>query len=232
MEIIINTICLVVLVILEIALYLMLAGSVIPKILKRRYSLSENCGRGLKKYVYPSGRGISYEPVPAIRKYIDRYLLFTDNGYKYFKCRIDEKVKEFEYTVIMRNNKDKVIDVIEVKAKNVEGRDIEPVLIHGETSYVELILNSVNGRAVENQETAHYRIRDVLIYSLCMAALSFAELIFAYNMINMCFAWWRRGKEWAEISVIYFIIAGLLIGIVCGAMAFLNLRAKKIGWSK
>ena len=232
MEIIVNTICLSVLVLLEIALYLMLAGKVFPKMLKRRYSISENCGRGLKKYVYPSGRGISYEPVPAIRKYVNRYLLFTDNGYKYFKCRIDEKVKDIAYTIVMRNNKNKVIDVIEVKSKNVEGRDLDPVLVHGDTSYVELILNSVNGNAVENEETAHYRLRDLLFYTLAMSVLSFAELVFAYSMINMCFSWWQKGNVWAEISVIYFIIAGLLIGIVCGAMAFLNLRAKKIGWSK
>lgn len=232
MEIIINTVCLSVLVLLEVAFYLMLTGKLLPKMLKRRYSISENCGRGLKKYVYPSGRGISYEPVPAIRKYVNRYLLFTDDGYKYFKCRIDEKVKDLEYTLIMRNNRSKVIDVIDVRAKNVEGRDLEPVLVHGDTSYVELILNSVNGKAVDNEETAHYRIRDLLFYTLSMAALSFAELMFAYVVINMYFSWWRKGNIWAEISVVYFIIAGLVIGIVCGAMAFLKLRSKKIGWSK
>ena len=232
MRLIINTICLSILVLLEVIVYLNVSARLLPRILKIRYSVKTSRGRGLKKYVYPSGRGVSYEPAPTIRKYINRYLLFTDNGYKYLKCRLDEAVRDIEYTVVMFNAENKVIDLIDVKSKDITGGALAPVMIHGDTSYVEILLVSVNGKRLENEETTYYRLIDLLIYTLSSAVLGFIEILFAYNIVNLYFSWWQKGRTWADISSAYFIFPALVIGIICGAMAFLNARAKKIGWSK
>lgn len=232
MALIINTICLSLLILLEIILYFILTGKVLPRILRVRYSLTQSRGRGLKRYVYPDGRGISYEPCPAIRKYVDRYVLFTDKGYKYVQCRLDESVREIAYTVMMFNNRNKVIDVIDVKAKSVTGGALAPLPLHADTSYVELVLGSVNGETVEEQTITYYRVRDLLLYTLSMAAVSFAELWFAQRMLNVFFSWWKNGTPWGALSLTQLAVPALLIGVVCGALALLNARGKKIGWSK
>ena len=231
-EVIINTIYLSVLVILEIALYLMLAGRVLPRIVKIRYSLSETRDRGLKKYVYPSGRGICYEPRPNIRKYMPRYLLFTNNGYKYVKCLLDKGVNSIGYTVVMFNNRDEVIDTVDVMTKRSANNETAALLVHGDTSYVDISLFSINGTAFEKERIAYCRSRDLLIYTAAMTVLCFIETVFVMKMLNLLFSWWAGGKLWADINTALFILPAVFIGLLCGLMALLNARAKKVRWSK
>ena len=61
--------------------YVVLLSDVFPKcFLKTRYAYSSSMGRGLKKFVFPNGRGVLYEPHPHIRKYVNKYLLFATDG--------------------------------------------------------------------------------------------------------------------------------------------------------
>ena len=161
-----------------------------------------------------------------------RYLLFTNNGYKYLKCRLDKGVKAIDYTVVMFNNRNKVIDVLDVKTKKISGGETEELLIHGDTSYVDVSVREVNGRVIDSERISYYRPLDVLIYTLASSALCFAELVFAQKIINLYFAWWAKGRVFLGASPLYFIIPSLFIGAVCGAMALLNARVKGVRWSK
>ena len=50
--------------------------SLIPAVsLKVHYSVDRWLGRGIKRYKYPSGRAVVYEPHPQVRKYINKYAI-------------------------------------------------------------------------------------------------------------------------------------------------------------
>ena len=231
-ELIINTICLTVLVILEIIFYFIIAGKVLPRIVRFRCLLSESRDRGIKKYIYPNGRGITYEPRPTIRKYMPRYVLFTNNGYKYVKCLLDTGVHSIGYTVVMFNNRNQVIDIVDVKDERILNNETEALLVHEDTSYVDISLFSVNKRTYEKEKLTYCKLRDLYIYMGAMALLCFVELTFIQEIARLYFSWWTEEMVWTDIDGGYLVLFAIFIGALCGLMAFLNVRSKKIRWTK
>lgn len=164
--------------------FFILIKTLIPAFsLKPKYSFDGKLGRGYKKYKYPSGRAVAYEPHPSIRKFINKYLLFVNDGYKYFKCRVDSGVKNLKFEVVMLNNRDKVIDVLSVKAAVGASSEIKEILLHQDTSYVALNLTSVNGEKVKKSEYCCYTVRRLLLYFLLVFAATFLQsIVFAKTL--------------------------------------------------
>ena len=151
MYVIINTASISLQFIVSLTLYIALMKYVFPRCIMRvRYSLSDKLGRGIKKCVYPSGRGVVYEPHPSVRKYVPRYALLTNDGYKCIKCQLDRNVKSLKYSVVMFNRKNRVIDVINVSETVGRAGESQFVMLHQQTSYVAFSLNEVNDSRVES----------------------------------------------------------------------------------
>ena len=113
--------------IVTLAVYAFLVKVIIPGyVVKRKYYIDGNLGRGLRKYKSEDGRAIIYEPHPSIRKYIKQYALVCDGGHKYLECNMDRGVNRLIYTVIMLDRNDKVIDALEVEEVTAK-RDLTQV---------------------------------------------------------------------------------------------------------
>ena len=172
---IIVAILMAVLAILCLSAYLFCIRKVLPRyVLKRRYFINKHLGRGLKKYTSEDGRAVVYEPHPHVRKYIKKYALVARGGHKYLECSIDRAVKRISYTVIMLNNKDKVLDVVEVNDITAKMTVSHPVYLHEDTSYVALIVQSVNGETLTDGGICYYLARDIGLFALASAVLTFA----------------------------------------------------------
>ena len=228
MEITVNAISVGVLILLEIILFYVLVQNVFPKFLNVRCSVGKSRSRGLQKYLYPEGRGVAYEPSVKFRKYIDRYILFTNDGYKYLKCRLVGDVKKIEYSVIMFNRKNNVIDVIEVTETTPFKGETGVVTLHHETSYVDIVVNSVNGDTVTRDKLLRLSIVGVLAYTVLVFLLSFGELCFIYGMINLYLYWFGLGDYMLVLDVVKFLVPSAIIGIVTGFFAYLSNRVKGV----
>ena len=229
MEQIIKLIILSVLFIVSIIVYFILMGTVLPKILRVRCSFKESLDRGLKKYTYPSGRGIVYEPHPSIRKYVHHYALFTNDGYKYIKCNLDESVRQLKYTVVMFDHRKKVIDVLDVEEKNISSGETAEVLIHQDTSYVAFVLDSVNGERLKHKSILVCKIWFLLAYALSVAAVSFVGMIVIRKALLLYGVRWFRAEM---IRIPNMIAPSVLIGVLIGALVFRHFRKKEIQWIK
>lgn len=219
MEAAVNAICLLILTLISIGVYGTLISSILPKyIIKVRCSVKKSNDRGLKKYTFPSGRGVVYEPHPSIRKYVKRYLLFTHNGYKYFKGLFDFSVKELNYSVVMFNNKNKVVDVINVGEKIYDNLDTKSVPIHQDTSYISFILNSVNEVKWNRRSLFYRKAIDVVIYAVTVMLLSFSEFAIALKCLNVWDEWIIRSGFAQGVSLVSFIIPSLIIGVISGGL--------------
>lgn len=233
MENIVNAVCLAILLIIEIAAYLILIGVFMPKwIVRVRCVIKESLDRGLKKYTFPSGRGVVYEPYPSVRKYINRYTLFTNDGYKYIKCHLDSGVKKLNYSVVMFNNRNKVIDVIDINEIKPRCCETDTVAIHPDTSYVSLVLTSVNGERLESKPLIYCGIGRIIAYGAVVATLSFAQMLLTYGMINVYIDLLFENAEFLSLSVIDFLLPSLLIGFISGLLSYLYTRHKGVRWSK
>lgn len=223
MDVIINSISLLLLFLVGIVAYALVMKNVLPRLLlKGRYRVEDKLGRGLKKYVFPSGRGVVYEPHPSIRKYIKRYALIVNDGYKYIKCQIDRQVKSFSYTVIMLNNKNKVIDVLDVNEHAGDDTESQAVLIHHETSYVGIILRSVNGIDMECSEYAYHTLLDVCLYTLAAAVLTLLEFWLAtWTLSSSLYGLFALELSIAASAGAY-ILPSMTIGASCAIMLLLR----------
>lgn len=231
----INAICLVLVAILGIAVYVFIISTVFPKfILKIRCSFSASRDRGLKKYVYPSGRGVVYEPYPTLRKYVDRYVLFTHEGYKYLKCHLTGNIGDVNYSIVMFNNKNEVVDVIDVNER-VSGDETDAVLLHHETSYISLILNRVNQTSLNSEAPYYCKRKSIFGYGAAVTLLSFFELLAVWLML-IIFDNLIIGSgfflELGIINVLFFALFSLLIGVIAAGIAYHCIRARGVRWSK
>ena len=165
------------LIIVSLVAFSALLRFVIPLIFLRvKYSVGRSLGRGLKTYKYPTGRAVLYEPHPTIRKYINKYLLFVHEGYKYFKCTVDEGIKSLDFELIMFNNKNKIVDVINVCADIDASATSSEILLHPDTSYVAINLKEANGFDVKRLTRSYYTIFQIIVYFLLVFGLAFVEI--------------------------------------------------------
>lgn len=177
---IINAISSALLLIGSIACFVILLSLVIPHfVLKVGTDLGVGLGRGYKKFVYPTGRAVAYEPHPSVRKYVTKYFLFVNEGYKYLKFSIDKGVQSLKYTVIMINNKDRVIDTLEVIDDVGYAAEAGEVLLHPDTSYVAFSIDEINGTKIRPQCRGYYSLVRLGIYFAAVAVVSFLELLLA-----------------------------------------------------
>jgi hypothetical protein len=164
-----------------IILHFVLIKDVLFKyILKADYSLDKYLGRGIKRFTLPDGRGVLYEPHPSARKYIRKYTLYAMDGYKYLQCKTDKKIGTLSYSVVMLNNRNRIIDTLSITEDTEHSAKTQPVMLHPETSYIALVLESVDGLLVNSSPFRFYKLYRILLLALSVAVLSFAEL-FAFS---------------------------------------------------
>lgn len=222
MESIIKLIILAVLGITELVAYFIFVGTFLPKkLLKIHVSVDQSTDRGLKKYVYPTGRGVSYEPHPSFRKYIKNYILFTNDGYKYVKCRLVEGVHTIDYSVIMFNSKNQIIDMIDVKQTGIRACKTEQVMLHEDTSYISLILTSANGKALPKSVFLYCKVLNLCIYMGVIAVLSFLQMLMlkvGADMLLRLISDLLSNPDAYKVSVGAMMFPSLFIGFFAGAM--------------
>ena len=231
MEQIVNLINMSILLVLGVVLYLILTATLLPKIVKTYCTIKKSTDRGLKKYVYPEGRGIVYEPHPSVRKYVPTYILFTNDGCKYLKCKLDISVKQMAYSVVMFNRKNRVVDVIDVLEKVNASGETSPVLLDPRTSYIRLVPTCVNGKYFNQKSIICCRLWRLFIYGFVMWILSFLQMAVMTAAIRWCNDRWFHLDLAADISVGSMIFSALCIGVAMSVIVFLYNRKKGVRWT-
>jgi len=232
-EMFVNATCFLVLMIIELIIYLILVGTVLPKwFMKVRCSVTESRDRGMKKYIFPEGRGVAYEPHPSVRKYIHRYVLFVSEGYKYIKCRLDDGITHLNYTVVMFNNRNKVIDVIDVSERRPRNAETGAVQIHQDTSYVALIPNTVNGERLHAKKIMYRRVSDICLYAAFISVLSFIEMNFIAIAALVASKWLFNFALVINLSFLDLVLPSVIIGGIAVASLWLHDRIKGVRWGK
>ena len=158
---------------MSIAIYTFVTGSALPSLLLRfKCSVHD---RGIHKYTYPEGRGVRYEPHPDIRKYVSSYLLFVNDGAKYIKCEVASDVERIEYSAVVFDARNRIIDVVCVKDSIGAAGRSKSVMLPMETSYVSFLLSSVNGKKTENRATLTFDKVRAAIFAASVLVLTVAE---------------------------------------------------------
>ena len=209
-----------------IAVYAFVMRTLLPKLLRVKYCIQKSNDRGIHKYVYEGGRAITYEPHPSFRKYVNAYSLFTNNGYKYVRCKLDEAITKIRYTVTTFDRHDKVIDVVSVNEKISKRGQTSPVLLHHKTSYVCLQVLSVNGADYTRQPLVRIKNANIAVYVISAIAVTFAAMaafatglrIFIEDVMDMSIP--------LSFDALYFVIPAIATGLVYSIAVIRSARRK------
>ena len=205
--------------------YVWLISTVIPKCLLRiKYDVSHGLGRGLKKFTYPEGRAVVYEPHPSVRKYVNKHLLFTLDGYKYIQFLLDAGVKSYTANVVCFDNRNKVIDVLELSESMVASSVSCPLRLHHKTSYVATVLRSVNKTEIPGAPYMKIRLSRSYGYLLAVSALTFLEFVHIMITVNRICDLIDRVAF--NVSYAFFILPALAVGVACLGVTLIG-RIKK-----
>ena len=129
--------------------------------------------RGLKKYTFPEGRSVVYEPDIRYRSFLKKYILFEFNEKKYIKCKLSEDVDSIRYEVALYDNKDRLIKVMEI-AENISGNsETKNIELPADTSYASVVLKRVN-EGYTFDTLRKISAKRIAIFSAVTAALSVA----------------------------------------------------------
>ena len=212
-------------VIANLIFFAFLMRTVFPKyILRVKYAYGETQDRGIKRLKYPSGRAVVYEPHPSIRKYVNEYSLFTEGGYKYIRCKIDRAVTCLRYNVVTYNRKNKIIDVVKV-TESTRSEYTEPVMLHHDTSYVSLLLLSVNGESAHEAPMFKIKPLNAVLYAIAVTVTVFLEMTLMASFTRELFD--LISLEAAlKYDVSYFIHPSLLIGALYSLIVIRSIRRK------
>ena len=209
-----------------LVLFAIAVKTILPRLfLKVRYDLDAGLGRGLNRYAYPTGRAVVYEPHPSVRKYVNKYALFVNDGYKYLKLSVDGCVKVLKFNVIMLNNKNKVIDVISVNAHIGASSETKEILLHPDTSYVAIDLEAANGLGVKRLVRSYYTVLQLVLYFVFMAVISYAVISLTSDTVESIVGLIiKRSFSLAAYSSFYFLVAALISGIALFVVAVSSTR--------
>lgn len=216
----------------SMTIYVFVVGSVLPRyLLKLRYLIGEPTDRGLRKYVFPGGRGVSYEPHPNIRKYVTLYVLFAKDGVKYIRLKAREDISRISYAAVVFDSENRVVDVVKVSDTPGESGYTRSVMLPKEASYVSLLVYSVDGkRLIKTQQFAYSENKKrlfILSVVACTVAEAFVLRSFALKILEYVGEYVKLAPM--EISVFATIVASTLIGLSGALITISKNRKREVG---
>lgn len=214
-----------ILLLLSLIAYVFLIAFFCPKlILKPSYSILDIKDRGIKKYVFPTGRAISYQPGLNVRPYINSYVLSCHEGEKILQCKLSPEIASIQYDVVVFDANDAVMTVLQVSQTERRAIGItRAVILPADTAYVHLVLRKVNNAVISQEATACYTWTRVFCYFLASIVMTAAELIF----LKWCLIRILTGVlSMAEPNYFFTFWTAALVGAVYAWITFLLHRSK------
>lgn len=214
----------------SIAIYFGIVSKILPELCVRWKKPSKKLGdRGIKKYRFPEGRGIVYEPELKVRKYIKQYTLLSYEGDKFLKCMLEPKIRLIKYDVIVYGPDDELLDIIAVTERvSIEGYS-KAVLLPEDTSYVNIVLRAVDDMYRNSQKIITYSPISVALLSVFVAVATVFETYVIGIMINNILSILNIDGA-LYINNMRFLIHSIILGAICGALFALSyfIRTAKV----
>lgn len=236
-DIIFNNAAAIIIMFVGIYAYTALVSRVLPPLFLRPEKMPVKHERGLKKYVFGTGRAIAYEPRMNIRKYVSQYVLFTESGEKFIKCKTGEGVKHLECILTVYGRNDKVIGIYKIQAAANKDGYTDSVLIPRETSYVSLGIDKVNGKSPDVRESFVYSPVKTAMFCLCNVIASVGEGLLCTFTVKSIFDWiyFQSNGFAANADINYGLLVSVYaaMGIGISLIAFGSMMSdRKISWKK
>ena len=205
----------------SLSVYICLVGIVLPTVMLRPVFLfGTTRDRGIRKYKYPEGRAVVYEPHPSVRGYLSLYTLFVSEGEKYLRCMAANGIRDIKYTVVVFDNAGRVIDSITVEDTPSDGR-MKSVTLPVGASYASVFVNRANGSELPSSRLfAPDEAKCRLFLWVVAAMTAVLALIVRHTVVMFLEAF----SSPFEVDMLFVIVASFLLGALGAKMAISKRR--------
>ena len=179
MDIFLSVLLSAVTVMVAIVVYVYLVSSVYPWLCMhavwiKRGQESPRGDRGVRRVRFPDGRGVVYEPHPALRRYVPSYALYTHNDQKYIRLSLHPKVAYIRYDVAVFNYRGRLLEVLEV-SERISGEGVSrSVRLPERTAYACVVPRQVDGEYVGREVTVGYSLAGIIVLTVLTVATTMA----------------------------------------------------------
>lgn len=224
MNLIISYIARGIVLIISIVLYVYLFSAIIPKFIMRLSCKGDTTkDRGLKKFIYPNGRCVVYEPEISVRRFVSKYALYTEDGFKYLICKTNSKVKNISYDIYVFDNQNKLRDIIAISETLKKAGYTKAVALPPETSYIRFVLRRADSEYFSNQIIAEYSPKRYWICAVVVGLATLVEAILVYSFAGDLLTKALRLRITIN-SVGGMIFMSLIIAAITGGLTVLAYR--------
>lgn len=220
--------------IFSIVLYVCLVSKILPFfLLKPGYKVDNIGDRGLKKYSFENGRAIAYEPSHQAKKYINQYVLSSNNRDKYIKCRIDKRIFSIRYDVVAFDSSDKVITTVQVSEQISTAGISRAAILPAKTAYVTVVVKEVNGcLASDSPKMLFSGIKLASFAASCIALTVIEYLIIRAGILFFADSFFSYSEKFGSSFSILSLALAAAVGLGLAAVIFLFHRTKDTWISK
>lgn len=212
------------------AVFLLLAGYVLPKLLFRtRYDIQDSNDRGIKKFDGDGGQSLVFEPEPEARKYIKSYALLDRGGERVLVCKLNGAISYIDYDVIVFDGGEKARHVFNVKDA-VDGNEFTKVVeLPANTEYVSIMINEADGEVIMHNVVKNISARRIALFILLSAVL----ITLSIFGIKACCAYAFGGLYAESFTVLWrsnavtaiIAVCAVVLDIILTVAAFFAMRA-------
>ncbi|MBQ7375344.1 MAG: hypothetical protein IJW52_00470 [Clostridia bacterium] len=140
----------VIIAVVSVLLYIMAISDWLLSLLNvKRHGAPILRDRGIKKFTYPEGRSVVYEPAGFDNRFLKKYMLFVRDENKYLKCLFADRVRSAYCELFVFDNQNRLIKTVDLFLEPNGDRYSDAIALPTATSHVSILVMKVNGRAVK-----------------------------------------------------------------------------------
>lgn len=135
--------------------------------------------RGVRRFLFPGGRAIVYQPASADRAFVPQYLLSENNGVRSLTCQVTENIQQITYRIFAFDGDNRTLSALEVSERIRNGAKTTPVTLPLSTAYASIEVLSVNGLPAPGRNKGQSAAKGKLYY---LASVFVLTLLIAFTI--------------------------------------------------
>lgn len=176
--------------VVSILLYIMAVSDWLLSLLNvKRHGAPILRDRGIKKFTYPEGRSVVYEPAGFDNRFLKKYMLFVRGDNKYLKCLFADRVRSAYCELFVFDNQNRLIKTVDLFLEPNGDRYADAILLPDATSHVSILVLKVNGRNVKQSAADRESFKSHLwrrrgLFALLTVAVTVLEGIILTSLVR------------------------------------------------
>ncbi len=176
--------------------------------------------RGVRKYLFPNGRAITYLSGTSVRPYIPQYIVSDHDGRRFLKCKLDKQVRSIRYRILPFDVNNHPLDILEVADPVTVAGVTSAVSLPSNTAYISLSVQEVNGEEISGPSVVGFSPVKVGIFGAAVVFLTLLEAYLLGNSIANLLHGFLPDLEGISQNYPSMILPAFLLAVVYAAAVF------------